>query len=106
MLQDPVGEAGGGWKHAELQVNLEAMVAIKEGAGGGGHKAFDEARLIDAFSERTLRFAGVPSDVVFAMIGAGVLFVVNFQDQKMGPAKGKLVAAALQTPECRVRDLK
>lgn len=41
-------DAAGNWFYVELQINLVAMIVIKEGGeGGGGHHAFDQARLID-----------------------------------------------------------
>ena len=96
----------GKWQYAELQVNLAAMVAIKEGGeGGGGHHAFDQARLIDAFSERTLRYNGAASDVVFGMVRSGALLALDLTDDVLDASQQEALRAALASDECRIRSL-
>lgn len=103
LLQDSAGK----WFYAELQINLVAMIAIKEGGGegGGGHHAFDQARLIDAFSERTLRYNGKPSEVVFGMVRSGVLLALDLTNNVLGKSQAAALQGALQSAECRIRSL-
>lgn len=101
-----VKDGAGHWRYAELQVNLAALVAIKNGSGGGGHGAFNKARLIDAFSERTLRYNGAPSTTVFGLIGSGALMAVDFTNQGLDADQQSALVAALTSGRCRVRSLK
>ena len=102
LLQDSTDN----WHYAELQINLVAMIAIKEGGeDGGGHHAFDQARLIDAFSERTLRYNGKPSDVVFGMVRSGVLLALDLTANKLDESQQEALQGALQSTECRIRSL-
>lgn len=104
LLQDSAGK----WFYAELQINLVAMIAIKAGGGGeggGGHHAFDQARLIDAFSERTLRYNGKPSEVVFGMVRSGVLLALDLSNNKLDESQAAALQGALESAECRIRSL-
>ena len=102
LLQDSTDN----WHYAELQINLVAMIAIKEGGeDGGGHHAFDQARLIDAFSERTLRYNGKPSDVVFGMVRSGVLLALDLTANELDESQQEALQGALQSTECRIRSL-
>ena len=102
LMQDAAGK----WFYAELQINLVAMIAIKEGSeGGGGHHAFDQARLVDAFSERTLRYNGAPSDVVFGMVRSGVLLALDLTNQILDRSQVATLQSALESGECRIRSL-
>lgn len=102
---------GGGTVHryAELQINLEAMVKIKNGKGakgGGGHDAFNLARAIDAFSPRTLRYQGNPNDDVWQSMKVGGLLEVDFQDSDLStPEVQKKLTEAIRPAQCRVREL-
>lgn len=98
LLQDSAGK----WFYAELQINLVAMIAIKE---GGGHHAFDQARLIDAFSERTLRYNGKPSEVVFGMVRSGVLLALDLTNNVLDESQAAALQGALESAECRIRSL-
>ena len=102
-----VRDADGTWRYAELQVNLTAMLTIKNGGGGGGggHLAFNKARLIDAFSERTMRHNGSPSDEVFAAVMAGVLMALDIPNNSLTTAQQEALIGALKSPECRVQSL-
>jgi hypothetical protein len=96
----------GTWQYAELQVNLQGMIAIKDGGeNGGGHLAFDEARLVDAFSERTLRYNGAPSALVFGMVRSGVLLALDLADNKLDESQQTALLGALKSKECRIRSL-
>lgn len=103
LLQDTAGK----WFYAELQINLVAMIAIKAGGGegGGGHHAFDQARLIDAFSERTLRYNGKPSEVVFGMVRSGVLLALDLSNNTLDESQAAALQGALESAECRIRSL-
>lgn len=110
QLQCLLQDAAGNWHYVELQINLVAMIAIKEGGGeggggGGGHHAFDQARLIDAFSERTLRYNGQPSDVVFGMVRSGVLLALDLTNNTLDESQQASLQSALASDECRIRSL-
>lgn len=109
QLQCLLQDAAGNWHYVELQINLIAMIAIKEGegesGGGGGHHAFDQARLIDAFSERTVRYNGQPSDVVFGMVRSGVLFALDISESELDESQQAALQSALASDECRIRSL-
>ena len=85
------------------------MIAIKgggsEGGGGGGHHAFDQARLIDAFSERTVRYNGQPSDVVFGMVRSGMLLALDISENELDESQQADLQSALASDECRIRSL-
>ena len=102
LLQDSTDN----WHYAELQINLVAMISIKEGGeDGGGHHAFDQARLSDSFSERTLRYNGSPSDVVFGMVSSGVLLALDLSNNKLDESQQTTLLGALKSNECRIRSL-
>ena len=107
QLQCLLQDSRDNWHYAELQINLVAMIAIKAGGGedGGGHHAFDQARLIDAFSERTLRYNGKPSDVVFGMVRSGVLLALDLTANELDESQQEALQGALQSTECRIRSL-
>ena len=107
QLQCLLQDSRDNWHYAELQINLVAMITIKAGGGedGGGHHAFDQARLIDAFSERTLRYNGKPSDVVFGMVRSGVLLALDLTANELDESQQEALQGALQSTECRIRSL-
>ena len=103
-----IKDEAGVWRFAELQVNTRRMVELKAGgggAGGGGHQAFNEARLIDAFSERSLRYNGTLSDEVIGMVGNGVVLSIDVANSKLAPAHEAALLDALRSDECRLRGL-
>ena len=104
------GVAGTVHRYCELQINLEAMVAIKNGEGakgGGGHDAFNLARAIDAFSPRTLRYKGNPNDDVWQSMKVGGLLEVDFARSELSARKvQKKLTKAIGSAQCRVRELK
>ena len=108
LLPDGGAKAGSPVCHryAELQINLKAMVEIKEGVGGGGHAAFNLARAIDAFSPRTLRYKGSPSDAISEAIGAGMLLVADFEGADFSACDPLKFGKALESSQCRLQDLK
>jgi len=108
-----IRDATGAWRYAELQVNLRRMVQIKQGLdehgvakpGGGGHGLFNQARLIDAFSARTLRYNGKLSDKVIDMVRTGVLLAMDVANTELTPELEAALLAAFRSPECRLRSL-
>eukprot|EP00729_Bicosta_minor_P013061 gene13061-biopygen23079 len=115
--------------YVEIQINLVEMVAIKAGEGGkevaaattggkkskkkatdhdemvGGHDAFNTARVIDAFSKRSLEYSGDPSDALRKMIAAGSLLRVVLDRATITNAQVKQLVEAMASDQCRVKDL-
>ena len=56
---------------AELQFTLQDLVEIKE--EGGGHKVYEDGRVVQAFDRRTYQFIGGPSVDVAKRIKLGML---------------------------------
>eukprot|EP00729_Bicosta_minor_P032891 gene32891-biopygen31662 len=122
---------GGCHFYVEIQINLVEMVAIKAGKGGegvaaattggkkskkikkdesddemdGGHDAFNTARVIDAFSKRSLEYSGNPSDALWKMIAAGSLLRVVLDKATMTDAQVKQLDEAMASDQCRVKEL-
>eukprot|EP00729_Bicosta_minor_P032553 gene32553-biopygen16336 len=115
---------GGRHYYVEIQINLVEMVAIKAGKGGEevaaattggkkskkdemarGHDAFNTARVIDAFSKRSLEYSGDPSDALWKMIAAGSLLRVVLDKATITDAQVKQLVEALASNQCRVKDL-
>ena len=100
--------APGVYRWAEVQVNLKSMVAIK-GRAGGGHDAFKFARAIGAYSAGSYEFQGGVDAELCGRIAAGVLLKVDVTSDKAMSKDPALLASfykALQSPTCRVADLK
>lgn len=130
-------EGGKVFRYVELQLNLAAMVAIKNGeselqqaklaetkkaakakkagAGAGveesalsgraGHDVFNFARAVDAFSVRTLRYKGSPTEQIWQAITVGALLDVDFGGAKFSAAEDreKIMANVFGSEQCRVR---
>jgi len=130
-------EGGKVFRYVELQLNLAAMVAIKNGeselqqaklaetkkaakaakagAGAGveesalsgraGHDVFNFARAVDAFSVRTLRYKGPPTEQIWQAITVGALLDVDFGGAKCSAAEDreKIMANVFGSEQCRVR---
>lgn len=120
---------GGRHYYVEFQINLVEMVAIKAGEGGEevaaaatggkkskkeatdhdemarGHDAFNTARVIDAFSKRSLEYSGNPSDALWKMIAAGSLLRVVLDNATMTDAQVKQLVDAMASDQCRVKEL-
>ena len=119
---------GGRHYYVEIQINLVEMVAIKAGDGGkevaaattggkkskkeatddemvGGHDAFNTARVIDAFSKRSVEYSGDPSDALWKMIAAGSLLRVVLDKATITDAQVKQLVEAMASNQCRVKDL-
>ena len=130
-------EGGKVFRYVELQLNLAAMVAIKNGeselqqaklaetkkaaakakkagAGAGveesalsgraGHDVFNFARAVDAFSVRTLRYKGSPTEQIWQAITVGALLDVDFGGADLSAAEEqKQLANAVGSEQCRVR---
>eukprot|EP00729_Bicosta_minor_P016760 gene16760-biopygen28204 len=119
---------GGRHYYVEIQINLVEMVAIKAGEGGkemaaattggkkskkeatddemvGGHDAFNTARVIDAFSKRSLEYSGDPSDALWKMIAAGSLLRVGLDKATITDAQVKQLVEAMASDQCRVKEL-
>ena len=127
-------EGGKVFRYVELQLNLAAMVAIKNGeselqqaklaetkkaakagAGAGveesalsgraGHDVFNFARAVDAFSVRTLRYKGPPTEQIWQAITVGALLDVDFGGADFSAAEDrkKIMANVFGSEQCRVR---
>lgn len=129
-------EGGKVFRYVELQLNLAAMVAIKNGeselqqaklaetkkaakkaakagAGAGveesalsgraGHDVFNFARAVDAFSVRTLRYKGSPTEQIWQAIAVGALLDVDFEGAKFFTTKEQKQLAKVGSEQCRVR---
>eukprot|EP00729_Bicosta_minor_P032578 gene32578-biopygen8578 len=120
---------GGRHYYVEVQINLVEMVAIKAGEGGNevaaaktggkkskkeatdhdemarGHDAFNTARVIDAFSKRSIEYSGDPSDALWKMIAAGSLLRVVLDKATMTDAQVKQLDDAMASDQCRVKEL-
>lgn len=93
------------FRYAELQVNLKAMVDIKNGAGRG-HKLFNSARTIDAFGPHTQTFAGAqPSDHMWRLLAVGVIFEVDLTHYTLSPRDIQKLNSAIGSKQCRVHTL-
>ena len=117
------------FRYVELQLNHVGMVEIKDGksdlqkatlaeaakagtaenalAGRAGHAIFNFARAIAAFSPRTLRYKGTPTDQICQAIKVGALLEVDFgsADFSSPEARAKLMANVFESEQCRVRTL-
>eukprot|EP00729_Bicosta_minor_P032624 gene32624-biopygen24453 len=113
---------GGRHYYVEIQINLVEMVAIKAGEGAatsgkkskkeatddemaGGHDAFNTARVIDAFSKRSVEYSGDPSDALWKMIAAGSLLRVVLDKATMTDAQVEQLDEAMASDQCRVKEL-
>lgn len=134
LLPDGGGTVGDGirdkkvFRYVELQLNHVGMVEIKDGksdlqkatlagaekagkaknalAGRAGHAIFNFARAIDAFSPRTLRYKGTPTDQICQAIKVGALLEVDFKGANLSSPEAWAKLAVLGFEQCRVRTLK
>eukprot|EP00729_Bicosta_minor_P023734 gene23734-26140_t len=90
------------------------MFKKKAGAGAGveesalsgraGHDVFNFARAVDAFSVRTLRYKGPPTEQIWQAITVGALLDVDFGGADFSAAEEqKQLANAVGSEQCRVR---
>lgn len=115
------------FRYVELQLNHVGMVEIKDGksdlqkatlagagkagkaedalAGRAGHAIFNFARAIDAFSPRTLRYKGPPTDQICQAIKVGALLEVDFKNADLSSPEARAKLAVLGSKQCRVRTL-
>ena len=100
--------APGVYRWGEVQVNLDAMVAIKS-KKGGGHAAFKFARSIGAFYPGSYEHSGGCDEGLCARIKAGGLLKVDLgsdKAMKKDPALLRKFCDALGAETCRLVDLK
>jgi hypothetical protein len=99
-------DGSGKFQFGEIQVNLEAMVKIKE-RPGGGHAVFKYARSLAAFDPKTYSYSGSWSERACAQIENGVMLIVDMQNGGVGEGtRAALLGAALSARTCRVSVLK
>lgn len=74
---------------------------------GRGHEGFQEAREMDAFSRRTIRYHGAPAPTVFELVAGGALLELDLSRQSSIklPDVYNSLAKALASPLCRLRKL-
>ena len=94
-----------GSKHiVELQITLTPLLAIK---AGGGHAAYQIARVHGFFEEDVYRHQGALSAAVLEKLRCGVLRVLVCRGTSVGlAAHFDALLAALRAPSCQVRELR
>ena len=96
----------GQWHHGEVQINLEAMVAIKQNPNGG-HAIFKFARSLAAYDAKTFEYSGPWTREVNEQIQNGVLLKADLATDECGKdGVLHLLRDALLSQTCRLRDLK
>ena len=96
----------GQWHHGEVQINLEAMVAIKQNPNGG-HAIFKFARSLAAYDAKTFEYSGPWTREVNEQIQNGVLLKADLRGGGCGEdGVPQLLRDALLSSTCRLRDLK
>ena len=98
----------GRWVFGEVQVNLAALVVIKN-RPSGGHAIFKYARSIAAYTKTTYSWTGGASVEMCHGIENGMLVDIDLRgDQTLCSDAGlvTLFARALASPKCRVGKLK
>ena len=96
----------GQWHYGEVQINLEAMVAIKQNPNGG-HAIFKFARSLAAYDAKTFEYTGPWTRELNEHIQNGVLLKADLVEGGCGKeGVPQLLRDALLSPTCRLRDLK
>ena len=100
-------QAGPEYFKAEIQLNLESFVDIKNGKlTGGGHRPFKVARAIEAYSPATFMYKGLLTEEVVEKVAAGMLLSVEFVEATPSQYTANAVkglAKALKSQECRLQ---
>jgi len=94
----------GEWMVGEVQVNLWAMLRIKE-APGGGHKVFNFARSLRAYDEATYVYDGKFDAEAAERIAAGALLIVQLSNGCKAEEEQVELGRALASDKCRVATL-
>ena len=102
QIQARMQLADGRWTSNEIQVNLRGFMALKDGKKGGGHGAFDLARIIQAFSPETVIYTGRPSPALWLNVAAGMYLELEFAASELTVANMAGATDAVAADNCRL----